>query len=676
MDQFEVKACDGLARLGRLSTGHGAVTTPLIMPVVHPGKTAISPKELRHQYGFEMVITNSYIIKSRAEFRERALSEGVHALLDFDGPIMTDSGTFQMYFHALPENEIDHLEIVRFQRAIGSDIGTILDVFSALDVGRQKVEEDVRVSLERAAASVHEKGEMMLAGTVQGGVFPDLRERSAIEMAKLDFEVHPVGGVVPMMEQYRYADVVRATLAAKRHLPLNRPVHLFGCGHPMFLPFATLLGCDLFDSASYAKFAQDGRMMLPDGSVHLKDLRELTCPCPVCSSTSVQELSTMEKPERDLALMRHNLYVTAAEMRTVRQAISEGRLLELASKRARAHPRLLEALHVLLDHGEQIEREDPVGTGVSVFYTGCETAKHPVFERFHSRIIERYPYVKTKTVVLVPHLGDRPFHESAPDVLKLVLGVAPEDVLLHFVTPIGVVPWELGQVHPAQQSVFPETIDHETISVAAHRVRRLIDKTEYDRIIWLSRRTPTDSVRDVLDKTHVHSVDSVSEAASLIPDHTHDPAPWETRLLKAVFAYQWSLDLNRLHPENFRISVSRSTGKIRQIHSEEGVLFTLVPNTGLLTPTFLGGSAMLKAGLDRRYIVAVEDDAVEFVAEGKSALARFIHYADPELRPGEEVLVTDTRGVLLGVGKALLSGRGMRAFRRGVAVSIRHYLRQ
>ena len=183
MGQFEIRAKDHLARLGRFTTSHGTVKTPLLMPVVHPGKSQISSSQLISNYGFQMVITNSYIIKSHDRFRSKALDKGVHGLLDFNGPIMTDSGTFQMYFHDLPESEIDPHEIIKFQREIGTDIGTILDAFSDPKAGRIQAEKDMKLSLERAQLSVSEKGEMMLAGTVQGGVYPDLRETSAKEMA-------------------------------------------------------------------------------------------------------------------------------------------------------------------------------------------------------------------------------------------------------------------------------------------------------------------------------------------------------------------------------------------------------------------------------------------------------------------------------------------------------------
>ncbi|MFX1272580.1 MAG: tRNA guanosine(15) transglycosylase TgtA, partial [Promethearchaeota archaeon] len=418
MTQFEIRAKDGLARLGRFTTAHGTVKTPLLMPVVHPGKSAITPQELITEFGFQMVITNSYIIRSHERFRTKAIDSGVHGLLNFNGPIMTDSGTFQMYFHGLAEGEIDPLEIIEFQKAIGSDIGTILDVFSDPSVGRAKVEQDVAVSLERARLSAHKKGDMMLAGTVQGGIYEDLRESSAKELASLDIDVHPIGGVVPLMEQYRYSEMARVVLASKKHLPPDRPVHLFGCGHPMLFAQASLLGCDFFDSASYAKFAESGRMLLPSGTVHLKDLTELPCSCPICSATSADALKSEKKEEQELQLMKHNLYVSSAEMRRVRQAISEGKLFELAAYRARGHPTLYDALAVILEQHHQLESEDPIGKRSSIFYTGPETTKRPEITRFLSRFVSRYPYKETNTVLLVSDPGLRPFSDTSGEIIR------------------------------------------------------------------------------------------------------------------------------------------------------------------------------------------------------------------------------------------------------------------
>jgi 7-cyano-7-deazaguanine tRNA-ribosyltransferase len=675
MGNFEIRAKDGLARLGRLTTKHGTVRTPLLMPVVHPGKALIRPQELVNGFGFEMIITNSYIIDSHDSFREKALTEGVHGLLDFDRPIMTDSGTFQMYFHDLPTEEIDPLAIIEFQKKIGTDIGTILDAFSKPDVSRTQVEKDVELSLDRARASVGIKEDMMLAGTIQGGNYEDLRAKSAREMAKMDFDVYPIGGVVPFMEMYRYADIVRITLETKKYLPVNRPVHLFGCGHPMLFAQAAYLGCDLFDSASYAKFADSGRMLLTSGTVHLNDLTELPCDCPICSNTSADDLKSFSKNEKSNALMRHNLYVSAGEMRRVRQAIVEGKLFELVALRARSHPTLLEAFHAMIENMEQIVGSDPFGKSSSIFYTGAETIARPEIARFHSRLIERYPYRETNVVVVVPDIGGRPFRDTANTIIDEVRKHAAKSVILLFVTPMGVIPWELEHVHPAQQCIFPNTIDQSTLRSTERKLCEFLETMSFNRLVWFETESPTNCLVEALtDVENIIRVSSTSEAQNEFGDSSAI-SDWTLRKLKAVLCHQWGSHAGALTEKaDLHVLFSRSTGKIRYIKSGDDILFTMVPTTGLLTPTHKGGQELLQAGLDPQYVVTMDNEVAEFVADGKSALAKFVKKSDPNLRAGEEVVVVDQSNNLLATGKALLSGEEMAQFTRGVAVLIRHSL--
>ena len=674
MANFEIKAKDGLARLGRFTTKHGTVKTPLLMPVVHPGKSVIPAKELVDVFGFQMVITNSYIINSHERFREKALNEGVHGLLDFDHPIMTDSGTFQMYFHDLPEEEIDPIAIIEFQKQIKTDIGTILDAFSKPDVGREKVEKDVALSLERAKMSVGIKGEMMLAGTVQGGIFEDLREQSAQAMGALDFDVYPIGGVVPMMEMYRYADIVRVTLAVKKHLPPDRPVHLFGCGHPMLFAQAALLGCDFFDSASYAKFAEKGRMMLTTGTVHLQDLTELPCECPICSNTTAYELKSLPKEEKDLALMRHNLYVSAAEMRRVRQAIADGKLFELVAIRARSHPALLEALQVMSENMDQLTESDPFGKSSSIFYTGAETAVRPEISRFHERVRRSYPFKTTDTVIIVPDIGERPFSDTASTIIAEVRKRSPEEAILLFFTPMGVIPWELEHVHPAQQCIFSKDVDPQTLGLAKSRLLEILNMISFKKIVWFERESPTNQLGNELEeKYEITKTTSASETISALDKERADSSEWHLRKLRALLRYQWGENVGDIaNITGLKVVFSRSTGKIRHVTLENEIIFTVVPTTGLLTPTFKGGELLLQHNIDDTFVVTMEKDAAEFVAKGKSALAKFVTNASPNLKTGEEVLVTDEQHQLLGTGRALLSGSEMLVFDRGVAVVIRH----
>ncbi|TXT57569.1 MAG: tRNA-guanine(15) transglycosylase [Candidatus Thorarchaeota archaeon] len=673
MSRFEIRSKDGMARLGIFATEHGKVRTPLLMPVVHPAKSSITPKQLKDEFGFQMVITNSYIIKSKDRFREKALAEGVHGLIDFEGPVMTDSGTFQMYFHSLPEEEIDPIEIIDFQRNIGTDIGTILDAFSEPNVGREQVERDVEISLERAKISVDRKDKMLLAGTIQGGVYPDLREYSAKKMASMNFDIHPIGGVVPLMENYRYADIVRITLASKRHLPYNRPVHLFGCGHPMFLAQAAFLGCDFFDSALYAKFADTDRFVMPTGTMHLENLRELPCECPVCSSHSADDLRQMKREERSLQLMRHNLYITIGEMKRVRQAIVDGKLFELVAVRARGHPNLFDALQIMLEYWEQIEREYPIANSTSILYTGKENARHPIIQRFHQRIIERYPHRQTKQLLLFPDIGGRPFFETAPLPIQEVRKTESNELLLFFVTPTGIIPWELEHVYPAQQCIYPENLDLETISTVGEKLQDVLRIIDVEKIVWIERSDPMNQVYESLkDNTLVESVKTVTEGLEELSIESDSEKDWTKRKLETILAHQWNLSVSFEEISNWEISMSKGTGKMRHIKMNDEILFTVVPTTGTLSPTYTGGKELQKLGIGRDYIVVIDDEISEYIVGGKSALAKFVTKASPNLRPGEEVLIVDSSDTLLGTGKSVLSGPEMLAMSRGVAVTTRH----
>ncbi|TLZ52284.1 MAG: tRNA-guanine transglycosylase, partial [Methanobacteriota archaeon] len=220
---FELRDRDGLARLGRFATPHGAIDTPALLPVINPNQVFIPPKEMRAKFGAQIVITNAYIL--HRSMREPAVAQGVHGILDFDGPVMTDSGAFQQ--HVYGGIEVSNEDIVAFQRDIKADIGTSLDRFSEPEHGPEKARADVEETLERTRAAAKLRGEMLLTGTVQGSLFPEVRRHCAEALSKIDVAVHAIGGVVPLMETYRFRDLVRVIIAAKQGLRPDRPVHLF-----------------------------------------------------------------------------------------------------------------------------------------------------------------------------------------------------------------------------------------------------------------------------------------------------------------------------------------------------------------------------------------------------------------------------------------------------------------
>ncbi len=333
---LELLRRDGLARICRFETPHGDLETPVLLPVINPRNITIAPKELNRTFGFKALITNSYIIRNDANLNERARKEGLHSMLDFSGVIMTDSGTFQSHMYG--EVEVNNKDIVNFQKEIGSDIGTVLDIFSEPNWTKGEAASAVDTTIERTDEAVRLKGNMLLAGVVQGSLFPDLRESCAKRSSELNVDVHPIGGVVPLMEQYRFADLVDVIIASKKGLDPSRPVHLFGAGHPMVFALAALLGCDMFDSASYAKFARDDRFMFPEGTASLVDMRGIHCHCPACSGHDLEEVRSMSTSERTLLIARHNLWISLEEDRTGQEGDKRGGHLGAGRKEMQSSP--------------------------------------------------------------------------------------------------------------------------------------------------------------------------------------------------------------------------------------------------------------------------------------------------------------------------------------------------
>lgn len=450
---FEILDKDAGGRIGRLRTPHGAVETPTVMPVINPNIQLISPEEMK-SFGAEILITNSYIIYRKEELRNIALEKGLHGLIGFEGPIMTDSGSFQLSVYG--SVEVTNEEILEFQRAIGSDIIVPLDIPTPPDVHYRKAEEELRTTVERLkTARKLIQGEQLLAGPVQGSTYLELREKAASDLKDLNFDVYPLGAVVPLMEAYRYAELVDVIAASKKGLSPASPVHLFGAGHPMMFALAVALGCDLFDSAAYALYAKDGRYITVNGTYHLEKLNYLPCACPVCSKYTAEELKKAETNKREELLGKHNLYATFAEIRLIKQCIKDGKLLELVEQRCRAHPRLLDGLKRLYSHSSWLEQLDPATKG-TFFYCGPESAARPEVLRFTKRL-ERFSLEGSVLIRTGPIKGEKEY-----------------DQLLTFKVPFGAFPVELEEVYPFNAEV-PKFPDYEALTTAFSNTLKLMD---------------------------------------------------------------------------------------------------------------------------------------------------------------------------------------------------------
>ena len=636
---FEIVRRDGMARLGKFTTTAGReLETPALLPVVNPKIKTVTPRELYDEFGFRALITNSYIIKNTEALNKEAREKGLHEMLDFPGVIMTDSGTFQSHMYGTVP--LTNPEIIEFQKAIGTDIGTVLDIFTEPDWSEEKTKEAVDTTLERTAEACAMKGDMMINGVIQGSVYNNLRTYCAQKEAEMDIDVHPIGGVVPLMEQYRYAELVDVIMSSKMGINHNRPIHLFGAGHPMLLAFATLMGCDLFDSASYAKFAKDDRMMFIDGTYRLQDMQSVGCDCPACRGISIEELRKMDKDARTKLIARHNLYMITNELALIRRYILEGRLWDLAEQRCRAHPALLDGLRRLKEYQAFTEKFDPVSREGGLFYTGEESRNRPVYYRYINRLKTRYIPATRKAAVFAATEG-KPYSRAltAEFAVARKLGYTPV-----VISPMGPVPEELDEMYPNAQSLFPMISDG---------------------------RTDTES-EDWSEAFLTSHFDEFVDGDTLPEEAEGEDVDIDIIRAKAVARYQFGIEAaDALMKGEITLRKSRKTGKIRNVFSDGEHVLSMRAGDGLYTLRMEGARRIISACPEPRMRVAVADDAVPFVQKGRNVFAQFVVSADESLVPKDEVIITDKEGNPLATGQMLLVASEIRFMKKGIAVKVR-----
>ncbi|WP_457613333.1 tRNA guanosine(15) transglycosylase TgtA [Methanocaldococcus sp.] len=646
MMTFEIKHRDAMGRIGILNINGKKIETPTIMPVVHPNpKRQIVSMDLIKKLA-DVVITNSYITYKTPNLKEIAEKEGIHKLIGFDKVVVTDSGSFQLGVYG--DVDVDPLEIIEFQEKIGVDVGTILDIPTPPDVDREKAEKDLEETIKRAKDSVDLKEErnfkLLLNGTIQGSTYLDLRQKSAREMAKLNFDIYPIGAVVPLMEQYRYRDVVEIIINSKMNLPTNKPVHLFGCGHPMFFALAVALGCDLFDSAAYALYAKDDRYLTERGTLHLselKDLKAFPCSCPVCSRYTPKELASLDKKEREKLLAEHNLYITFEEISRIKHAIKEGSLWELVEERVRCHPKLLEGYRVVKEYISYIEKFDPITKKTAFFYSGIESMFRPEVFR-HKKRLKRIKYGKVY-ITTVSNTIQKPYHEN--------LNVIETDVDILIKDPVfGFIPYYIDTMYPLSQNEVPELYEYE---------KEVNKKFQNEFIQWLKRKIGEDNILDIL--TYNYYINYFYKKKKIDSDSLR---------IRKMLQYQYGYDV--LEDEDVKVVRSKNTGRLRQVLDKNGdLLFSIRSNDNILIPSEKGAKLLWKKIPFPKYRVVVDREVENFAKEGRNVFAKFVIDCDEELRPYEEVLVVNEDDELLAYGTTLLNGIELMEFNYGLAVKVR-----
>ncbi len=354
---FRVTATDGAARAGVLATAHGPVQTPVFMPVGTKGTVkAMLPGELR-DLGAQIVLGNAYHLHFRPGAERVAELGGLHRFSGWDGPILTDSGGFQVFSLRHTAAAIDD-DGVRFrsiydgsehrftpelamqiQRLLGSDIAMAFDECPPAGVDRGRIEAAVRRTglwAERSRAQPRAEGQLGF-GIVQGGTDLELRQRSAEQIVALGFDGHAVGGLSVGEERGPMLDTLAATVEM---LPADRPRYLMGVGDPVGLIEGIARGVDMFDCVLPTRLGRTGSALVPGGRINLRnatfaaDERPLVegCTCPACAGFSrayIRHLVTQSEITGLRLLSIHNLHQLLDLAARARAAIAEGSFAEL-----------------------------------------------------------------------------------------------------------------------------------------------------------------------------------------------------------------------------------------------------------------------------------------------------------------------------------------------------------
>jgi len=375
---FELTATDKntRARRGRLKTAHGVIETPAFMPVGTQGSVkAVSPRELR-ELEAQIVLGNTYHLFVRPGLEVIRHFGGLHRFMNWDGPILTDSGGYQIFSLAklrkITEEGVafqNHLDgtpafispetAMEIQAVLGSDIAMVLDECPPwpceYDYAARSLEmthrwaERCRTAVvagvspaqsKTAADTAATTARQLVFGIVQGSTFEDLRRSSAQALAAMDFDGYAIGGVSVGEPE---TEMMQAVEWSEPHLPENKPRYAMGLGTPPQLIEIIARGVDMFDCVLPTRLARNGTAFTAGGTLNLKNAEftmqkepiEDGCICPACRDFTRGYIRHLVKAEEILGLRLitiHNLHFYLDLMKRVRRSIEDGTFTELRAQ--------------------------------------------------------------------------------------------------------------------------------------------------------------------------------------------------------------------------------------------------------------------------------------------------------------------------------------------------------
>ena len=341
------------ARVGEIKTPHGNFQTPVFMPVGTQGSVkAVSPQDL-DDASVKIILANTYHLYLRPGHKVIERLGGLHQFMNWSGPILTDSGGFQVYslsnLRTISEDGVtfrSHLdgsrhfigpeEAIKIQKSLGGDIIMALDECAPFPCDYKYVLNSVKLTSQWARRCLEckdGKGQSLF-GIVQGGMYSDLREMSAKELVEMDFDGYALGGLSVGENREARLQIINET---RTFLPDEKPVYLMGVGAPVDLVEAVMSGVDMFDCVMPTRNARNGTLFTTKGRLTIKNARYVddikpideNCQCYTCSNFSRAYLRHLFMSKEILAYRLntiHNIYYYTHLMAEIRNAVKEDRM--------------------------------------------------------------------------------------------------------------------------------------------------------------------------------------------------------------------------------------------------------------------------------------------------------------------------------------------------------------
>ena len=345
------------ARLGRITLPHGTFETPVFMPVGTVGTVkAMTPEELKELVGADIILGNTYHLNLRPGMEVMSKAGGLHKFMNWDRNILTDSGGFQVFslssIRKIKEEGVEfrsHLngeklfmspeDSINIQQTIGSDIMMCFDECAPYPATREYVEPSMERTTrwaKRCRIAHTNRDTQALFGIVQGGMYDDLRKKSAEDLVKIDFDGYAVGGLSVGEPKELMLEVLEKTT---EYLPEDKARYLMGVGSPDYLIEAVLRGIDMCDCVLPTRLARNGTAMTSHGKVVIKNNKykmdftplDEECDCYACKNYTkayIRHLMVAGEILGARLMTIHNLRFLVRLMENVREAIKEDRLLE------------------------------------------------------------------------------------------------------------------------------------------------------------------------------------------------------------------------------------------------------------------------------------------------------------------------------------------------------------